>query len=252
MSVAVMGMVFRAPLRPAEKLLALALADFANDAGASIYPSIKLLCVRTSLSERSIQRALEGLRRSGLLVQVRRARHHSAAEYQINVAKLRLRGDTVTGDTVTGDPVTGDTLAKQGRHGDTQVVIEEPPGISIPPPSGSKEALFEAFWTAYPKKKSKADALRAWRTLKPCPDLVAQMLAALERQKGWQGWLADAGRFIPYGATWLRGQKWCDEPGPEDLASPRDPRARGGRPFAASSRSAAPRPSGGAGYDPNA
>jgi hypothetical protein len=71
---------------------------------------------------------------------------------------------------------------------------------------------FDQFWQAYPKKRSKGDARRAWQKLQPSPALVQQILTAL----GWQvlqpQWTKDGGQFIPHPATWLRGERWDDEP----------------------------------------
>lgn len=67
---------------------------------------------------------------------------------------------------------------------------------------------FETFWQHYPRRVAKGDARKAWEKLKPSPDLEAQMLAALEWQRGqW-----DDPRYIPYPASWLRAERWEDEP----------------------------------------
>jgi len=68
---------------------------------------------------------------------------------------------------------------------------------------------FPEFWTAYPKRKAKADAEKAWAQMKP--DLSA-VLSALQWQCQQPGWLKDKGQFIPYPASWLRARSWEDEP----------------------------------------
>jgi hypothetical protein len=68
MSVKLMGMVFEAPFEsPTEKLVMLALADFASDDGSNIYPSIATLARRTSLSDRAVQKTLKALIAAGFL-----------------------------------------------------------------------------------------------------------------------------------------------------------------------------------------
>lgn len=37
------------------------------------------------------------------------------------------------------------------------------------------------------------------------------MLSTLEKQKKSEQWQSDGGKFIPYAATWLNGQRWEDE-----------------------------------------
>lgn len=77
--------------------------------------------------------------------------------------------------------------------------------------SASVDALFEQFWSAYPKKRGKDDALRAWKKRKPSSELLGVMLVALEAQKRSDDWLRDGGKFIPHPATWLNGGRWHDE-----------------------------------------
>ena len=74
--------------------------------------------------------------------------------------------------------------------------------------------LFERFWAAYPKKRAKKNAQRAWAKLNPDLELCRRMSAALERDKASRDWLRDGGAYIPYPATWLNGRRWEDEPDP--------------------------------------
>ena len=70
---------------------------------------------------------------------------------------------------------------------------------------------FEQFWAAYPNKKAKAEARRAWTKRKPDDALVSRILGALENQKAGDDWTREGGRFIPHPATWLNGARWEDE-----------------------------------------
>lgn len=72
--------------------------------------------------------------------------------------------------------------------------------------------LFEQFWAAYPKKRSKECARRAWKRLDPDLPLCRIMSAALERDKSSHDWQREGGKYIPYPATWLNGHRWEDEP----------------------------------------
>lgn len=106
-------------------------------------------------------------------------------------------------------------------HGEIEIEKEKRKDIdNIPPisPKGDKpedsfSESFNDFWKAYPKKVSKATALKAWNKLKPNDDLVREILSALERQKTSVQWQKDNGQFIPYPATWLNGRRWEDECG---------------------------------------
>ncbi len=70
---------------------------------------------------------------------------------------------------------------------------------------------FEQFWAAFPKKKSKGDAEKAWASLNPDESLQDTIMASLERAKTSEQWAKDRGQFIPHPATWLRRKGWEDE-----------------------------------------
>lgn len=79
-------------------------------------------------------------------------------------------------------------------------------------------AEFLDWYALYPRKVSKKDALAAWNRLSP-----EQKFAAFEslplHVKFWQ--LSGTGvEYLPYPASWLRGERWEDE-----LAMPQTRRA---------------------------
>ena len=88
---------------------------------------------------------------------------------------------------------------------------EEKSNTPLPPTGGADKSLFDAFWKAYPKKKAKADAEKAFKALKVDGDLLSVILSALDEQKKSADWKKAEGQYIPYPATWLRGKRWNDE-----------------------------------------
>ena len=74
------------------------------------------------------------------------------------------------------------------------------------------KADFDLFWDAYPKKKAKQDAEKAFAKV-AVP--VQVLLDAIEVQKKSEDWTKENGQFIPYPATWLNGKRWEDQIGPE-------------------------------------
>lgn len=75
-----------------------------------------------------------------------------------------------------------------------------------------KENGFDKFWIAYPKKKAKGEAEKAWNKAKKNPEFdLAMIIKAVERQKLTQDWKKDNGQFIPYPSTWLNQKRWYDE-----------------------------------------
>ena len=91
---------------------------------------------------------------------------------------------------------------------DDQKLIEKP---RSPFKSLKQQERFDAFWAAYPKKKSKGQAEKAWIKINPDDELLGVMLSSLERLKRSKDWLKDGGQFIPYPATWLNAKGWEDE-----------------------------------------
>ena len=70
---------------------------------------------------------------------------------------------------------------------------------------------FSIFWTAYPKKKSKGQAEKAFAKVNPDEQLLATMLATIEQATKSEDWQKDGGKFIPHPATWLNAKGWEDE-----------------------------------------
>ena len=72
-------------------------------------------------------------------------------------------------------------------------------------------AHFENFWAAYPKKKSKGDAEKAWNKINPNEELFNKIMAGIEKGRASPDWKREQGKFIPYPATWLNSKGWEDE-----------------------------------------
>lgn len=70
---------------------------------------------------------------------------------------------------------------------------------------------FDSFWSVYPKRVGKVDAIKAWGQIQPDEETIAAIVAGVERWKRSDQWTKDEGRFIPYPATFLRGERWNEE-----------------------------------------
>jgi hypothetical protein len=76
----------------------------------------------------------------------------------------------------------------------------------------SKNALFQSFWTSYPRKTGKGAALKSWKKIKEPAKTLELILKSLEWQKISEQWSKDGGDFIPLPTTYLNQQRWLDEP----------------------------------------
>lgn len=77
--------------------------------------------------------------------------------------------------------------------------------------STSYSTSFLRFYEMYPRKQAKADAAKAWEQIGG-EDQLDVILASLQWQKRSQDWTKDAGKFVPYPASYLRAKRWEDEP----------------------------------------
>lgn len=106
--------------------------------------------------------------------------------------------DLETSDGIERYPTTTSTSTS------TSTIPSRP---SARPPRLSDED-FEAFWRAYPRKESKAQAKKSFAKV-TVP--LETLLQALETQKQTDQWRRDGGQYIPYASTWLSQRRWEDE-----------------------------------------
>lgn len=72
-----------------------------------------------------------------------------------------------------------------------------------------QEQGFIKFWTLWPKRVAKADAMKAWTAVDPkeYPAIFEAVPCHFEQPN----WKKDGMAYAPYPATWLRGKRWEDE-----------------------------------------
>ena len=163
--------------------------------------------------------------------QVRRIINKLHGEGAIHIGNYNQRGFDRTqwyalAETVTALYQSGECMCPNGQmevpkwsNGSAQMgrpIPDSKPYINTDniPPLPPKGNEFDLFWKAYPKKKAKGDAEKAWKSVKADKHIDA-ILLAVEQQKQSPEWLKDGGQFIPHPATWLRGKRWEDsEPEP--------------------------------------
>lgn len=105
----------------------------------------------------------------------------------------------------------GEPRQAAANSGYNPIQSESDPNTNPNPNAHAPGEAFDRFWAAYPKKKSKVDAVRAFQKIGPDEALLGTMLAAIEMDKRSKEWQKDGGQYIPYPATWLSGRRWEDE-----------------------------------------
>ena len=109
-------------------------------------------------------------------------------------------------------PIQGDLAPKEANTKDNKDTVQKTlhkRHIRAHAPQSPDK--FNIFWQAYPKKKSKGQAEKAFAKINPDEQFLATMLAAIEQAKKSGDWLKEDGKYIPYPATWLNAKGWEDE-----------------------------------------
>jgi hypothetical protein len=239
---AVRGVLERSKAKQSQRHILLVLAEHANE-NWEAWPSLETIAAEANISERMARYALRKLESSGeIQVSKRGGGRSNSTVYRLTLPE---RGQPMVEKGAMGCPVSsqergqypserGQPMVEKGAMGCPRTVRnhQEPPDTPQSPRGGedgiekqkaeakrraeakareaTEQETFAAFWQAYPKKVSKADAEKAWRKHK-CADHLAAILTALERGRQSQDWQREDSRFIPYPSTWLNGHRWTDE-----------------------------------------
>ena len=230
--------VLPASVRYDEKLPASAKLLFAEisslaEATGFCFASNEYFAGLYAMSERTVQRHIKALESGGHIVIVdgdggsgRRKIYAGANPLRGNPDKnVGVAEGTPTKMSPNPDIFVAATLYNKNNNNTPQ----SPPGgeraeeKAKKPPKGQKREKrapkdrpdwkperFQGFWDYYPVHKSKQAAIKAWDELKPSDQLIDLMAKALKRQKTEDDWSRGIG--IPYASTYLRQQRWTDEP----------------------------------------
>lgn len=132
--------------------------------------------------------------------------------------RVRRHRETKQSVTVGNGSVTGGSGRKRHTDADTDTDTKKyknkPSGETrgkFAAPNGAVCVPFEKFWRAYPKKRARGQAEKAWAVLEPDEQLQLRILAAIDLAALSPDWRKEGGQFVPYPATWLRARGWEDE-----------------------------------------
>jgi hypothetical protein len=70
---------------------------------------------------------------------------------------------------------------------------------------------FDRIWAIYPRKEKRAKAERIFRKARIDPELMAQIIEAIEKQSKTDKWRSDGGRWVPLLENYLRDRRWEDQ-----------------------------------------
>lgn len=115
-----MAAVWAAPISPPSlKLAVLALADWANDAGGSLHPSMKAIAAKVGVSKSQAQRLVHTAMEAGYLTVVANAyggAPGATPQYQLHLDRLPSVVHTGSTDATGSADATGSTDAADGSH----------------------------------------------------------------------------------------------------------------------------------------
>lgn len=98
----------------------------------------------------------------------------------------------------------------------TDIEVEQSESEAKPEPAKPEvkeepsDADFDRFWEAYPNKKGRKAAQRAWKKADDKPP-IDELVRIVQSHALSDDWTKDGGKFIPHPATWLDAGRWDDE-----------------------------------------
>lgn len=206
-------------------LMLLAIADFADDDGAA-YPSVEKLARKCRMKPRNCQYILRVLTDSGELEIHQNQGPKGTNLYQVNLAALGVQQSAwVQGSAGVQQsarrgaklcakplqPIAPEPSVNRQEPSTQPARRKNPRRASSPSASDFVTDGFSDFWERYPRKEDKTKAQKVWSRMKPKGQLLADVMAGLQRARASEQWQKDGGKYIPYPATWLNGRRWEDE-----------------------------------------
>jgi len=202
---------------PVQKLVLLALANYAGNEEGECWPGRDTLASMTGLSVRSVSRATSELAKQGQLAVEARARGNGSQAS--NIYRLSLREDTEAtppGHTV---PPSQDTLSPPIEPVIRTGKVE--PKSPISPNEEPVVGSFDAFWAVVWRKDNKQNAVKAYSNamerLKESykrGDVTIDAATIVERAQAQADLYEDDGtesRFQAHATTWLNQSRWENE-----------------------------------------
>ncbi|WP_174935404.1 helix-turn-helix domain-containing protein [Burkholderia lata] len=230
----------RYPEGGGELILALALADYAHDNGAHIFPAVDTLARKTRQSRRNVQYQLRRMEEKGWLQLVAYAAGgRSRGREEGRPREYRINPEWVKGAEIAPfqKSAADDTEGRNSRHERVQkatpkgaAAVAPEPSVNRHEPSGNqfidrdavdggafsgRLASFERWWQTWPRsprKVAKAVCEKRWaqQGLDAHAEVIIAHTAAMKLSAQWK-----AG-YDPAPATYLNQERWRDELPPDE------------------------------------
>jgi hypothetical protein len=197
MSLRALNIVWSAPIKPASlKLVALALADWSNDEGGSLHPSMASIAQKTGVSRCQAQRLVQEMKAAGVLSVVANqfgGDPGATPHYRLHLDALQdWRGSTGATGSADARGSTGDVggvapMHKRGSTGATQTTMNHHvlPDMSAPAQKPTRLACpHEQVKALYAELCTELPALKVWSQKRQTA--LRARWAETAKAKGWK------------------------------------------------------------------
>lgn len=167
-------------------------------------------------SERQIKYSLEKLIKKGILITGNynkiwsdRTLWYSFSDIGLSIIQKRqMQSTNLSNENVQNCPMSTDNNVQPIPYINTN---NKPDNKQENIKESFDSDLFNKFWEAYPKKKSKGNVEKWFYKNKPSEELVNTMIDKINLLKETEQWKSKDGQYIPYPTTWLNAKGWEDE-----------------------------------------
>lgn len=172
------------------------------------------LATETSLSEKQIRTSLSKLQK-GQQIMLKTGREMASNRASRFSTITVCNYDKYQGREVKEGPTDGQKKGQQRASNRATTKEERRKDTTSLRKNASEDARFAEFWTAYPRKKNKIDAQKAWKQIHQTrgESIFEEIMAGLQRAVTSPDWTKNGGQYIPHPASWLRAGGWMDETG---------------------------------------
>lgn len=231
MSIRLMSVVWEIDFpTQSQKLIALKLADYAADSGASIFPTVNTLAKHTGCDERTVQRVMKAFRSCGLLHLVKEGGTGPKAtnQWQMNVTALvalAYQGWTLSGGAadleINGEGM-GDILSDKGDilSADDALRVTNPALRVTPVSPKGGSGVTQSINIHHKELPSRTSAHATQGAARSARSEVARLILASDKEwRSWRLWLADKGQHRALDQFEAEGAMVVYDPYPSDEAT---------------------------------